>query len=250
MKTVQILLTVSMGKRLIAKGLMSDPEVKKALTSKKVLILTGTTDGYVAEEALKAIGSDISFDRRTFRRGITAAPGAKTETDAVEADLLIDHGKAYLDRTVYDITPELDEGDIIFKGANALYLPQKEAGVLIANPQGGTFMPILSSVVGRRAHLVIPVGLEKRVERPISELSEIANVSCEEGLRLCPMPGRIFTELDAISALTGAKAELLAAGGCLGAEGGVYLAVTGDDDQIEQVKALVRDLRNEPATII
>ena len=250
MKTIQILLTVSMGKRLIARGLMADPEVQKAMTSGRILILTGTTDAYVAEEALRMTGSDIDFDRRSFRRGITTTPGAKTTVDAKEADLLIDHGKAYLDRTVYDIAPELEAGDIIFKGANALYLPEREAGVLIANPQGGTFMPILSAVVGRRVRLVVPVGLEKRVEKPISELAEIANASCEEGLRLCPMPGRVFTELDAIRILTGAQATLLAAGGTLGAEGAVYLAVTGEEEQIEQVRSLMKELSSEPPTVL
>ena len=235
-----------MGKRLIGKGIMADPEVSRVVSDGRMLILTGTTDGYVAEEALRAVESDIAFDRRSFRRGVTIAPGARTEVEAKEADLLIDHGKAYLDRTVYDIAPELDPGDIILKGANALYLPEKEAGVMIANPQGGTFMPILSAVVGKRVRLIIPVSLEKRVDKPISELAQIANVSCESGLRLCPMPGRVFTEIDAIKVLTGADATLIAAGGTLGAEGAVYLAVSGSAEEIEKVRTLVGELRNEP----
>ena len=246
MKTIQALLTVSMGKRLIARGLMAEPEVQHVLSNGRMLIVAGTTDAYVAQEALRATGSSIEFDPRAFRRGTTIAHGAKMEAAPMEFDLLIDHGTARLDRTVYDIAPELETGDIIFKGANAVYLPTGEAGVLIGHPQGGTMMPILSAVLGRRVQLIVPAGLEKRVEKPIAELARINNAPGADGTRMCLMPGRVYTELDAIRTLTGAHAELLAAGGVLGAEGAVYLAVTGDDDQLEQVRSLISELRSEP----
>ena len=250
MKTIQMLLTVSMGKRLIARGVMADPAVRDAMSSGRLLIVAGTTNAYVAQEALRVTDGKVDFDPRSFRRGVTTAPGAKTAAGQTEFDLLIDHGKVRMDRTVFDIAPELETGDIIFKGANAIYLPAGEAGVLIGHPQGGTMMPILSAVLGRRVQLIVPAGLEKRVEKPISELSRLNNAAQADGTRLCPMPGRVFTELDAISTLTGARAELLAAGGVLGAEGAVYLAVTGEDEQLEQVRSLIRELHNEPTTAL
>ena len=94
----------------------------------------------------------------------------------------------------------------------------------------------------------MPVGLEKRVEEPIAALAAIANSSEADGPRLFPLPGRTFTELDAIAALTGARPKLLAAGGALGAEGCVWLAVSGTDEQIAGVRALVKELSGEPAT--
>ena len=247
MKTLQLLLTVSMGKRLIARGLMADPAVRETMTSGRLLIVAGTTNAYAAQEALRIVGGVVNLDPRFFRRGVTLAPGAKAEGGQTEFDLLIDHGTARMDRTVFDVAPELTEGDMIFKGANAVYLPEREAGVLIGHPQGGTMMPILSAALGRRVRITVPVGLEKRVDRPISELVRIANEPGAEGCRMCPVPGRVFTELDAIRTLTGASAELLAAGGALGAEGSVYLAVTGDDDQLDAVCALYHELRCEPA---
>ena len=240
MKTIQVLLTVSMGKRLIARGLMAEPQVREAMSGGRLLIVAGTTDAYVAQEALRAVGSDIDFDPRSFRRGVTTAPGAKAEGGQTEFDLLIDHGKVRTDRNVFDIAPELEKGDVIFKGGNALYLPEREAGVLIGHPQGGTMMPILSAVLGRRARLIVPVGLEKRVDRPIAELASVTNDPETEGLRMCPMPGKVYTELEAIKTLTGADAQLLASGGVLGAEGAVYLAVTGEEEQLEKVRLLIR----------
>ena len=250
MKTIQILLTVSMGKRLIARGLMTEPEVRKVMFSGRLLIVAGTTNAYVAQEALRVTDSSVDFDPRSFRRGVTTAPGAKTSAGQTEFDLLIEHGTVRMDRTVFDVAPELETGDIIFKGANALYLPAGETGVLIGHPQGGTMMPILSAVLGRRVQLIVPVGLEKRVEKPISELACLDNDAQADGTRMCPMPGRAYTELDAIRTLTGASAELLAAGGVLGAEGAVYLAVTGEEDQLEQVRSLIRELGSEPSAAL
>ena len=245
MKTLQLLFTVSMGKRLIARGLMADPATRAAMTAGKLLIVAGTTNGYAAQEALRAVGSDLAFDPRSYRRGATLAPGAKAAGQTA-FDLLIDHGVARADRTVFDVAPEMTEGDMILKGANAVYLPTGEAGVLIGHPQGGTMMPILSAAIGRRVQLTVPVGLEKRVEQPISQLARIANAPGAEGLRLLPVPGRAFTELDAIQALTGAQATLLASGGVLGAEGAIYLAVTGENDQLDAVRDLYHELSTEP----
>ena len=76
------------------------------------------------------------------------------------------------------------------------------------------------------------------------------NSAGAEGPRLCPLPGRVYTELDAVQTLTGAHAELLAAGGALGAEGAVYLAVTGEEDQLETMQALMNELRREPASLL
>ena len=215
--TCEIMLTVAMGKRLIARGLMADGQVQDAMRNHKLLIIGGSTNGYVAEEALRALGDGRAFDKRGFRRGVTAAPGAHMQAKPCGFDMLIDHGKVFTDRDVFAAAPDMGEGDMIMKGANALYLPGGEAGVLIGHPQGGTVIPTITAEIGRRVSVVVPVGLEKRVEEPIA-------------------------------ALTGARPKLLAAGGALGAEGCVWLAVSGTDEQIAGVRALVKELSGEPAT--
>ena len=53
MTTYTFMLTVSMGKRLIAKGLMHDEYIKNIMMNHRLLIVGGTTNAYVAEEALK-----------------------------------------------------------------------------------------------------------------------------------------------------------------------------------------------------
>jgi len=68
-----------------------------------------------------------------------------------------------------------------------------------------------------------------------------------EGPRLMPAPGEVFTELDAIALLTGAKARLVSAGGVCGAEGSVWLAVTGKSSQENAAEKLIKSVAPEPA---
>ena len=246
--TYEFVLTVAMGKRLIARGMMADGQVRDAMLRHRLLIIGGSTNGYVAEEALRALGADVEFDRRGFRRGVTTPSGVTPAARPLGCDMLIDHGRVELGRDVFAIAPELECGDMIMKGANALYLAGGEAGVLIGHPQGGTVIPAIAAAIGRRVQLVAPVGLEKRVELPIARLAALSNAPDAEGPRMCPLPGRTYCELDAIRTLTGAQAQLLAAGGALGAEGCVYLAATGTEEQIAAVRALAKELRGEAAT--
>jgi hypothetical protein len=53
--------------------------------------------------------------------------------------------------------------------------------------------------------------------------------------------------LDALAALTGATVELVAAGGVCGAEGAVWLAVTGTEDQEEYAEQIFASVADEPA---
>lgn len=252
MNSYTFLLTVSMGKRLIAKGLMNDSYIRKIMMNHRLLIMAGTTNGYVAEEALRLIGDTTPFDKRIFRRSITVAPGAKITPGTATFDLLIDHGKAYFDRTVFEIAPELTHDDMIMKGANALYLSENgenEAGVLIGHPQGGTLIPITAAAIGRRVPLMVPIGVEKRVVKPIAELVARGNATPGEGPRLAPIPGKVYTELDALFDLTECyTVDILASGGAMGAEGGVYFTVRDEEETIEKVKALVEELKDEPPT--
>lgn len=248
MKTYEFLLTVAMGKRLIARGLMANEKVRRAMHEHKLLIITGTTNAYVAQEALRAIGDETPFDPCAFRRGVTVAAGAKIVTSAATFDLLIDHGKAYFDRTVFDIAPDMTSEDMILKGANALHMPTGSAGVLIGHPHGGTLIPTLAAAIGRRVQLIVPVGVEKRVEKSIHELCLIADGAQSEGVRLAPIPGKAYTEIDALYELTGAEqVDIFASGGVMGAEGGVYFALQGSEEAVERAKALVKELRGEPA---
>jgi len=73
----QFTVTTAMGKRLIGKGMAQHPDIEAVLEKGTLVIIAGTTNGYVAEEILTSLGQAEGFSREGFRRGMTVAPGAK-----------------------------------------------------------------------------------------------------------------------------------------------------------------------------
>jgi hypothetical protein len=247
----QFNITPSAGKRLIAKALASHPAVKNALKHGTVVIVAGTTNGYVAEEILKSLGI-YDFSREHFFRGITLPPSRPVTPEGrlgnegkFPGDVVITRKVWQKGKTLFDVVDDLKEGDVIIKGANALDLNKKQAAILIGHPKAGTIGVALQAVVGRRVKLIIPVGLEKRVQGDLFALAERVNSSSAEGYRLLPVPGQVFTEIDAVNLLTGATAEIIAAGGVCGAEGSCLLGISGTKDQ-EVADALLISVISEP----
>jgi hypothetical protein len=250
----QVMLTPSAGKRLIGKGMAAHPAVKDTLKNGTLVIIAGTTNAYVAEEILSITGEIDKFSRKGFFRGITLPPtystteqGRLSDESGFPGDVVIHKGVWDKDKTIYDVADALKEGDLILKGANALDVVNRQAAILIGNPQGGTISLILNAVIGRRVGLILPVGLEKRVSGLLDEMASRINAPGSKGLRLWLVTGEVFTELDAIRLLTGVEAELFAAGGICGAEGSVWLGITGRPEQEENAENLAKEIASEPA---
>jgi hypothetical protein len=249
----QFLITPQAGKRLIAKTIANHPAIIKALKNGTLVIVAGTTNGYVAEEILKNHKIANDFSRKHFFRGITMPP-TKSVTDEgrlfdeskFPGDVVIIEGVWQKGKTIADVVDSLKEGDVILKGANALDLTRRQAAILIGHPKAGTIGLALPAVVGRRVRLIIPIGLEKRVNGDLNILAEKLNAPGAGGYRLLPVPGEVFTELDALKVLTAANVELIAAGGVCGAEGGCWIAVTGEDEQEEFAEQIIASVANEP----
>jgi len=241
----QFCLTTSMGKRLIGKGMAIHPDIKSVLNNGTLVIIAGTTNGYVAEEILKLQGKAEEFSRKGFRRGMTIAPGAKTPKAEFPGDVVISNGVWQKGKTINDVADKLKTGDVVLKGANAFDQDGKPA-VQIGHPKGGTAIMAVSAALGRRVRLIVPVGLEKRVFEDVYTLAQRCNTKDAEGPRLFPIPGDIFTELDAIEILTGAKAFLIAAGGVYGAEGSAWLGIDGTQEQIESAEQIIESIADEP----
>ncbi|MGB4475531.1 MAG: hypothetical protein WBJ04_02310 [Bacillota bacterium] len=245
--------TPAAGKRLIAKGISEHPEVLRALKEGTVVVLAGTTNGYVAEELLGKIGQADGFSMKGFVRGITVPPYVSTTEigrspggHQFPGDVVIVKGNWIKGKTVFDVVDDLQEGDVILKGANSIDLTRKQAAILIGHPKCGTIGVIMQAAIGRRVRLILPVGLEKRVPSDLNELAARVNSPGSEGPRLFPVSGEVFTEIEALSLLTGAKAEIVAAGGICGAEGAVWLAVWGSDEEMEKANALMESVVGEP----
>ncbi len=248
----QFVLTTAASKRLIGKALAVHPSVQAALRSATLVIVAGTTNGYAAEEILKGIGQEEGFSKKRFFRGIVLPPGSTTEAGRLPdesdfpGDVVIVKGVWKKGMTIFDVADDLREGDMILKGANALDPVRHQAAVLIGHPRGGTIGVALQATVGRRVRLILPVGLEKRVPGDLMELSARLNAPGGSGPRLLPVPGEVITEIEAFRLLCGAGAEMVAAGGVGGAEGAVWLALRGSEEQMEKAERLMKMVAGEP----
>ena len=241
----QFCVTTSMGKRLIGQAMALHPDIKGVLDKGRLVVIAGTTNGYVAEEILKSLGQSEGFSRKGFRRGLTVAPGAKAVKVDFPGDVVITDGKWQQGKTIYDVADDLEAGDVVLKGANA-FDGRGQAAVQIGHREGGTILAALSAVIGRRVQLIVPVGLEKRVFEDVNVLAQRCNAPGAKGPRLLPMPGKIFTELDAIKLMTGAEACLLAAGGTYGAEGAAWLGISGTKEHIQAAAERIKSVAGEP----
>jgi hypothetical protein len=241
---IETVLTVAQSKRLIARGVKNHPAVKTAYNNGQIGICRGTTCSYVAEEFL---GHEIeSF---AYTTGVTMP---KTPVPMVQSpetkvhEVIIRKGEIHTDgEMVIDAVKNMNPGDVVIKGANALNYVKKVAGCVVAHPAGGTVGGLWGPVYGKKIKLVIPVGLEKEIA---CDILNVSGLSMEENpsVSLMPMTGIIITEIEAINILSGATAYQVAAGGIRGAEGSVRLHIAGTTDQINTMKKILVDIENEP----
>ena len=246
MKSIQISLTPAAGKRLIALALANQKELLDAAKERCLVIVAGTTNTYIAKEILEAIG-EKGFTGKHFFRGIVSGQPVPSDLPEMDGDVVIEKGKWIHGKTIQEVAPSLKTGDIILKGANAVDLKTGEAAVLIGHPAGGTLAGIFEAAIGRRVQVIVPVGVEKRVDGPVSTLCQQCNDPEASGVRLAPAPGKAYTEIDAICDLTGAKAHLIAAGGICGYEGCAWFQCTGTAEQLEMLKQCWQQVRDTPA---
>ena len=235
-------LTVAQSKRLIARGAVVSPVFREARDNGKILIVKGTTNAYVVEEV-----TGRSLDKLSFARGLTLPHGLPRRETAgpVLGDVLIDRGRVDLDADIATVVDTLGRGDLILKGANALNYASRLAGVLIGDPRAGTIGMALRRAVGSHVGLMIPVGLEKCISGDILEIAGWLQSPSHHGEAMMPVWGQVFTEIEALQVLCGVRAKHIASGGVGGAEGAVWLALDGDEAQIEHAKTVLEAVYRE-----
>jgi len=240
---IETVLTVSQSKRLIARGVKNHPVVKTAYHNGVIGICRGTTCSYVAEEF---IGKPL--EHFSYTTGLTLPPSPSPIIEALETkvhDVIIRKGEIHMDgETVIEASKNMNPGDVIIKGANALNYRNRVAGCLVGHPAGGTVGGFWGALYGKKIRLVIPVGLEKEIA---ADILEVSSFSMDEnpGNALFPMTGIIITEIEAVEMLTGTAACQIAAGGIRGAEGSVRLLISGTAGQIDRVKTILEEIRTE-----
>ena len=238
-------LTVSEGKRLIAKGIMAMPSVKEKLEKGMIIVTKGTTNTYIAEELLNKSVEHGSFVIGHF------APEGQTPVNAEKKqmkEVVIKDGKV-IDVGYDEALKMLEPGDIVMKGGNLLNYSMKQAAVCIGAPDGGTTYRFLPYVGDDKAQLIIPIGLEKETSANLEMYEEALNAG-NERMNFVPKlhlyrNGMIFTEIEAIKQFADVKVFPYGVGGVAGREGGVSLVVAGTKDEVEKALELVKSVQGE-----
>lgn len=242
----QVVLTVSESKRLIARAVAQMPVVTQALDSGTVIIAKGTTNTYVAEELT---GQDLVPGSYVYGRVFPTQGGERFDKDTRHIPEFVLKNGAVTDIPYAEAVTQLQPGDVVIKGANALDYENQTAGVMIGADDGGTTGKFMPYLVARKAHLVIPVGLEKLVAGKVLELADTMRQPMES-LNSIPsmflLTGKIVTEIEALKILTGVDAFQAGAGGIGGAEGAVRLVMRGPREHVQDALELLSDIQGEP----
>ena len=238
-------LTVSESKRLIAKGIAVNKEVRERLENGMVIITLGTTNTYIAEEL-----AGLDTPRGSFVTG-RIYPGYKEDFQKGikrHSEIVLIKGKM-TDMSYTDALAKMEPQDIVFKGANMLNYAKRQAAVCVGAPYGGTVAKLRRYTDNGRGRWVCPVGLEKSTAQDLFEIQKITNNSSAERkntVKLNVTEGNVYTEIEAVKEFADVDVFVTAKGGVDGAEGGVSLLVCGSKVEVQKVEAVIRQVSGEP----
>lgn len=238
----QFTLTVSESKEIIAWAISEMPEVKDALKNGKIVLKGGTTVSAVAE---KLVGEPLWISGRITPRGTKTSLRKKSQPHSI---LIEKNDIRNIDRYWNAILLELNKGDIVITGANALDV-NGNAAIMAAAPLGGKPINAISSLMVQGVEIIIAVGLEKLIPCSIKEAVIAAGqqstdkaLGCAVGL--FHLIGKVITEKEAIEMLANVKCTIIGSGGILGAEGATTMVIEGSEKEVEKAFKIVLNIKN------
>ncbi len=209
----QILLSPSGAKHLISLAL-----IKKLDFTKRIYFAYGVTNQYI----LYHLG--FKFDNLYMAGGNF---DYKLNVNENRPKPIVLENKKEIDIKDFDI----NKNDILIKGANALWYENniKQAAVLAADKNGGTYGNFYIKAAARGAGVIIPVTHEKLIPfyYPATQNVDFAMGNKVALLRF--FYGKIYTEIEAFRDLFNVKANIIASGGILDTKGAIVFEVEGDN---------------------
>ncbi len=245
-----IVLTHSECKKLIAKGLAKHPEVQYAKENGRIFVSRGSTTAYVLEELTGEpfrkqhyVAGQMTGDKKNlYRYG-----GLKPEKRLKE--VVLEKGVKKEIENLQDELKKFEPGDIIFKGGNTLGT-DGVAGVYMAHPEGGTIGSILPHAIARGISIIVPISLSRSVDDSIWELSQILGSKTIDPefcmglpIGIMPIPGEVFTELEAFDVLyPDVNVFHIGSGGVGDGEGSLHFFLVGEEADVKRAYAEIVEL--------
>lgn len=248
MSSVEVVLTPTESKRLLARAVLNRDEVKRALQEGMLMIHPSSTSMFMLEElGLKVhdqgiwICGHISPKGLCISRGIidhrARTPGFNSAMYPYE--LVIRKGKlaSFEESTLAPVLEQITENDVYVKGVNAID-PDGRVGVLLAGRStGGSVGLAVKKHRDVKFKIIIPVGLEKRIPIPLRQAIKAAkDVKKAQGIpcSLWRLHGTIITEIEAFKQLFDVEAIPISAGGVCGAEGCIVWVLRGEEGNVDK----------------
>lgn len=242
MERILVTLTASEGKRIIAKAVARDESVIRAMEKGTVVVCPGTTNAYVLEELT---GKRVEPKGR-FAIGIVTPSGTcVTRAEGRMREAVLRCGVP-AETSLKEAIGELGPEDVFIKGANAID-PTGNAGVYLGSETGGTMGMSIGTLLARGVNVVVPASLDKLVPFPIADIvPRIGNrrfrASMGLPIGMIPLPGKVITEIDAISSLF--MCDCIPLGG---SEGNRCYSIEGDEGAVKEAWDFISSIKGEPA---
>jgi hypothetical protein len=247
-----VVLTATEGKQFIAKSLVrKSAPFKQALEKGTLLLHPSTSTSFIYEELTGERPRGLCYIGAIAPRGTCIS----TEFEEIVAE----RKKGFDQRDVTyswvfkkgQYTPgvplgeclgSMGPGDFYVKGVN-LIDRDGHAGVLTANPDGGTITRAMAKSRERKFDLMLLATINKVLNIPIEEAIKIAGRDKLDGAMGIPtsvfkIPGIVMTEVEAFG-LHGVKAVPIASGGLAEAEGAGVFVIDGTEKDVNGCVDLV-----------
>lgn len=254
----EFFLNVPESKKLIAKAVLAQEDVQKALAKGTLILHPSSTTYFV----LKELGEEIPEGNEGLwvcgqvqKNGLCVSKAmvdlvlgnykSRSQAHGGQAypfDYIFINGKIQETQPLGPVLKQMGPGDVYVKAVNAIDI-EGNLGVLLAVPAGGSVGHVVRSRAKQGFKLVVPTGLEKLIPTPMKKASELStDFDDAMGIRsaLAIIKADVFiSEIEAFKLLTGCVATPIACGGINGVEGGYVFSVEGTPEQMASTRKLV-----------
>ena len=240
-------LTPSESRRLIARGVAQMDLVKTALERAYVIIVGGTTNGFVAQELTGLDVDPQAFTAGTSTRGVLCVTPADKRDDRIPIVL---YKGEIVQKTPVEAFEDFHLETVVIKGGNAVDT-EGNVGVITSGFDGGTVSATIGYMTSTGMQYVFPVGLEKLVPSVPEAAKWCGSKTFDYTMgapfgMYCISTGNVFTEIQALETFANVEAKLIAAGGIGGSQGAVIIAVRGEEAAVKKANEAVEAVKGEP----
>ena len=258
MKRVQVVLTPTESKKLIAEAVVRMDSVQKALQDGIVAIHPSSSTYFIVEAITGQRPKGMWLVGMICRRGTCLEGLAQKAFENDKYQELTDpanfpfsyvfkKGRLEDGLRLQDVLSEMGRGDVYIKGVNAFDTHGYVAS-LLASLAGGTIGQALAYQKKNDFEMIYLAGIEKLVPSSLADAAkETGRPKTADALGspcgLLPIKASPVTEVKALQILAGVEAVPIAAGGVGGGEGSVMMVVKGAESNVDKAMALIKEVK-------